>query len=118
MALAQLNILVETPGSQLQFDDKKPGCCIVAMFNPNRLSLNRSAHWQSQQVAKRDCPELQFTGAEPGTLGIELFFDTYDSPDPRQWRPIAQANGIDDPLRLQTGAVLVLPALRGADYAP
>jgi nucleoid-associated protein YgaU len=31
--------------------------------------------------------------------------------DPRKWRPIAQANGIDDPMSLRPGAVLVLPAL-------
>ena len=31
--------------------------------------------------------------------------------DPRKWRPIAQANGIDDPTKLRPGAILVLPAL-------
>jgi len=80
MALDKLTILVELPGGQLQFDERNADCCIVAMFNPNRLTLSRSAQWQSQQTAKRDNPELQFTGAEPSTLGIELFFDTYDSP--------------------------------------
>jgi LysM repeat protein len=34
--------------------------------------------------------------------------------DPTQWRPIAEANGIDDPLSIQPGDVLVLPALTGA----
>jgi len=34
--------------------------------------------------------------------------------DPTKWRPIAEANGIDDPLAIQPGDVLVLPALTGA----
>jgi len=34
--------------------------------------------------------------------------------DPGQWRPIADANGIDDPLSIQPGDVLVLPAITGS----
>jgi nucleoid-associated protein YgaU len=50
------------------------------MFNPNKLSLSRSVQWQNQQAAKRDNPEMQFTGADPATLTIDLLFDTYDTP--------------------------------------
>ncbi|WON73514.1 CIS tube protein [Nitrosospira sp. Is2] len=78
--LARLGILIELPGGQFQFDEKNPACFIEAKFNPDRLSTSRSAQWKSQPVTKRDCPELQFTGSEPGTLGVDLFFDTYDSP--------------------------------------
>jgi nucleoid-associated protein YgaU len=31
--------------------------------------------------------------------------------DPRQWRPIAQASGIDNPLTIQAGQALVIPPL-------
>jgi hypothetical protein len=31
--------------------------------------------------------------------------------DPAQWRPIAEANGMDDPLGLEPGQVLVIPAV-------
>ncbi|SCX85765.1 LysM domain-containing protein [Nitrosospira sp. Nl5] len=225
MALEQMKILVELAGSTLQFDEKNSEGLIVAKFNPNRLTVSRSVQWQSQKVAKRDCPESQYTGSEPATLSVELFFDTYDDPeknkksvreytnklhylttvkkhgdkhrppvcrliwgtmsvffqgvlqqlqnqftlfmedgtpvratatctfrqwqsnisdlkeqdlmsadvakvwvvkrgqtlasiaakeygDPRKWRPIAQANGIDDPVNLHPGAILALPALR------
>jgi nucleoid-associated protein YgaU len=37
---------------------------------------------------------------------------TYEYGDPRKWRAIAQANGIDDPSRLTPGAILIVPALR------
>jgi nucleoid-associated protein YgaU len=79
MGLKQLTIVVEAAGSQMQFNDKDADCCIVAMFNPNRLIVSRSARWEDQQAAKRDNPELQFTGADPSTLSIDLFFDTYDT---------------------------------------
>jgi nucleoid-associated protein YgaU len=32
--------------------------------------------------------------------------------DPRKWRPIAEANGMDDPQDLQPGMSLTLPPLR------
>jgi nucleoid-associated protein YgaU len=81
MAMTQLTILVEEPGSQMRFDEKNADCTIVAMFNPSRVSVSRSARWEDQKAAKRDTPELQFTGADPSTLGIDLFFDTYDTPE-------------------------------------
>jgi nucleoid-associated protein YgaU len=81
MGMTQLIILVEKPDSRLQFDEKNADCCIEAMFNPNRLTLSRSARWEGQPAAKRDNPELQFTGGDPSTLSIDLFFDTYDTPD-------------------------------------
>lgn len=223
MALNKLTILVELPGENLQFSESDENSRIVAMFNPKSLSVTRQVQWKSQDASKRDSPELQFTTADPATLSVELFFDTYDTPrhkkesvfkytskllgltsvtgakhrppvcqiqwggeaiifqgvlqgldtqytmfldngtpvratvkctftqwrsnekdlknqnlmssdvvkvwtvrrgqtlasiaaleyrDPRYWRQIAEANGIDDPLALQPGATLLLPALR------
>lgn len=79
MALTKLTIQVERTGSNLQFDDSRQ---IVATFNPGHLKFTRSANWKSQGAALRDVPELQFTGAEPRTLHIELLFDTYDTDEP------------------------------------
>ena len=79
MGLKYLTIVAEAPGSQMEFNDKDADSCIVAMFNPNRLTVSRSARWEDQQAAKRDNPELQFTGADPSTLSIDLLFDTYDT---------------------------------------
>lgn len=79
MDLKPLTIVVEARDSQLVFNDKDAGSCIKAMFNPNRLTESRSTRWDDQQTPKRDNPEMQFTGADPSTLGIDLFFDTYDT---------------------------------------
>jgi nucleoid-associated protein YgaU len=78
VSLAKLRIVPEKRGGRLQFDD---GDAIVAMFNPDELSFNRSVGWQTQGAAQRDTPELQFTNSEPRTLSVKLFFDTYDTPD-------------------------------------
>ena len=40
-------------------------------------------------------------------VGIAGVF--YD--DPAKWRPIARENGIDDPLHLEPGRVLIIPAI-------
>lgn len=79
MALEKLTILVERSGGNLQFgEDRK----IVAAFNPSHLKFSRTADWKSQGAALRDVPELQFTGAQPRTLSIDLLFDTYDTDEP------------------------------------
>jgi nucleoid-associated protein YgaU len=38
-----------------------------------------------------------------------IAFDAYG--DPTRWRPIAEANGIDDPLALRSGAELTIPVV-------
>jgi nucleoid-associated protein YgaU len=238
MALKSLTIVVEKPGKppmetdtqgnkveSPQFEGESSPRNLKAMFNPTGLSVSRSVQWQSQDVAKRDNPEMHHTGAPPTTLNLVLFFDTYDSPsknkesvrihtdkllglamvdgdkhrppicrltwgsdhaffqgvveqlqlqftlfmgdgkpvratatctfkswkqnikdlkdqnlmssdvakvwlvkhgqtlatiatqeygDPRMWRPIAQANRIDDPLKLRAGELLILPALKNS----
>jgi len=77
MGLDKLTILIESPGStdtNLQFGGKS----IVAMFNPNKLTVSRSVSWPTQG-AKRDTPESHFIGGEPATLSVDLLFDTYDT---------------------------------------
>lgn len=81
MGLAKLCILVEKNGSAYQFDDEGASSTIKAMFNPNKLTFGRTVKWGDQQAAKRDNPELQFTGSDPVTITIDLLFDTYDDPD-------------------------------------
>jgi nucleoid-associated protein YgaU len=81
MELAHLTILVEKSGAQYEFETADSGESIAAMFNPNRLTLSRTVKWESQSAAKRDNPELQFTGGDPSVLTIDLLFDTYDTPE-------------------------------------
>lgn len=68
-------------------------------FEPDRKS-NRleSADFAKHHVVRRG-----------DTLG-SIASDEYG--DPALWRPIAEENGIDDPLALSPGQVLVIPALQ------
>ena len=102
MGLEQLTILVERPGSAMQFGSSKSDETVVAMFNPNKLAVSRSVQWQNQQAAKRDNPEMQFTGAEPATLSIDLLFDTYDTPEPEASKQSVKTVYTDKLLHLTT----------------
>src|SRR3954464_8300281 len=85
MGLEKLTILVEKEGGQYQFPTSADENSVVAMFNPSTLTVSRTVEWKSQSAAKRDNPELQYTGATPSSLSIDLLFDTYDTPDvPKQ----------------------------------
>jgi nucleoid-associated protein YgaU len=107
MALEKLKILVELREGTLKFDEKAPDGCIVAMYNPISLTLSTSISWPNQLAAKRDCPEQQYVGADPSTLSIDLFFDTYDSP--RQ---------IKQDVRDYTNKLLELTRVQGDKHRP
>jgi len=77
MGLEKLQIIPEKEGGRLQFDESNP---VKALFNPKLLTFSRSVGWKVQGAAQRDSPELQFTNADPQTLSLDLFFDTYDTP--------------------------------------
>ena len=89
-----LTILVEKGGGKNPNFSKSSK--IEAKFNPNHLKFVRSASWEHQKAAQRDVPELQFTGANPRTLNVELMFDTYDSEAaPADKQPVTE---LTDPL--------------------
>ena len=79
MFLAKLQIIREKNGGSLDFDYANP---INALFNPNQLAISKNVNWSDQKAAQRDTPESQFNNADPATLNLELFFDTYDTPSP------------------------------------
>lgn len=58
---------------------------------------NRSATFDKRRTVRRGDTLSGIAGREYG--------------DPKNWRPIAAANGIDDPLALYPGQVLVIPAI-------
>ena len=102
MELKRLTILVESAGGTLQFRGAASGDAIIAMFNPNKLTISRSVQWQNQHAAKRDNPEMQYTGAEPATLSIDLLFDTYDTPEPEHSKKSVKTVYMDKLLHLTT----------------
>lgn len=98
MELKHLTILVEeSPG---RFGGETAPGTIVAMFNPNRLTLGRTVQWQNQKASKRDSPEMQFTGSDPVTLAIDLLFDTWDTPEPESEKESVKTAHVDRLLKL------------------
>jgi nucleoid-associated protein YgaU len=89
--------------------DEQSETNIEVKFNPKTLSVSRSVSWESQKAAKRDTPELQYTSADPATLSIDLFFDTYDSA-----KPIDQK----DSVFTETKKLLALAAVAGDKHRP
>jgi nucleoid-associated protein YgaU len=66
MTLAKLTILPEL------------GLPVIALFNPQQVSISKSAHWRRIPVAESDVMRAQFTHGEPAVLSLDLLFDTYE----------------------------------------
>ena len=71
MALEKLKIQVETAPRQF-------GQEITALFNPNQITIQKTANWREAPAAQRDVPASQHTHADPARLSMDLFFDTYE----------------------------------------
>jgi nucleoid-associated protein YgaU len=96
------------------------------LFKPNGSPLRADVKLQLKQADKASTASSN-SGNKPqnpttrsaGGLGVHLVRDGDSLPsiahatygDPNRWRLIAEANGIDDPLRLRRGAALNLPRL-------
>jgi Contractile injection system tube protein/LysM domain len=63
----------------------------------------------SQNPTTRATPGLGSHVVRDGDTLQSIAYASYG--DPTQWRPIAQANGIDDPMRLRRGAPLSIPRI-------
>ena len=48
---------------------------VEAQYNPRELTIEKSVPWTSHKATKQDDHDLEFTGASPRTLGLELTFD-------------------------------------------
>lgn len=72
MELSKLTILAET-STPNTFDQQ-----IEALFNPNQIAIQQTINWNEAPTAQRDVVNTQHTNADPATLTLELFFDTYE----------------------------------------
>lgn len=75
--------------------------CTFKAWCPNDQDLKQE-NLQSSDVAK---VRILKQGESLSQIAAEEYHD------PRQWRAIAEENGIDDPRRLKAGTVLLIPSL-------
>ena len=71
-----------------KLDNVRVPCCIAsidqpswrveAQFNPKELSMDKQVPWQKHEQSRGDAPKMEFTGAQPSKLSVELFFDGYE----------------------------------------
>lgn len=52
---------------------------ITCMFNPTDYTFAKSVSWSQSTDRGANVPQLEFTGGEPATLTLKLFFDTTGS---------------------------------------
>lgn len=55
------------------------GLPVVAMFNPQQITMAKAVNWYRFPVYQRNTPPMQFIHGQPTSLSLELFFDTYES---------------------------------------
>ncbi|HEV7473308.1 MAG TPA: LysM peptidoglycan-binding domain-containing protein [Pyrinomonadaceae bacterium] len=70
MALVKAQITVEHTGEKIN-----------VFFNPEEYTINKDNNFASQAIPGLSGPLLQFVNGNMRTLEMELFFDTYDTPD-------------------------------------
>jgi nucleoid-associated protein YgaU len=91
MGLEKLTIRVET------------GETITALFNPNQITITKTANWKCVDSPEHDVPPTQFTSGEPAILSLDLFFDTYDS----------ASSGSKTNVRVRTDKIFSLTTVQG-----
>jgi hypothetical protein len=51
----------------------------AAQFNPEKLALDKKASWKTEKTWQKNIGNTFFTGGDPISLSVDLFFDTTDS---------------------------------------
>lgn len=70
--LEKLTIRVESSSGKFEKE-------IKAQFNPDQITLAKTAKWSLKSKSDSDTGEAQFTHGEPATLDMDLFFDSYEA---------------------------------------
>lgn len=52
-----------------------------AQFNPEKLKLSKRASWQTEQSTTSNIGTTTFSGGDPASLSVELFFDVTNTTD-------------------------------------
>lgn len=50
---------------------------VECLFNPKEYTFAKQNTWEQKKTTGGNVPQITFSGGEPATLNLELFFDTY-----------------------------------------
>lgn len=73
------NVARHAPNARLQILFVELGERVEAYYNPKEIAIDRQVPWSRHKSPRTDLPRAEFTGAEPRSMTLELFFDTYES---------------------------------------
>src|SRR5438067_12798628 len=62
--------------SEKAFLEIEGGDKIPCLFNPGELNMSRANGWESDSLPGKGVPKLRYTGAQSGSMSLNLFFDT------------------------------------------
>jgi hypothetical protein len=66
---------------KLRIEIVHTGVVLQVLFNPEEYTVNKDNKFATMEIPGRSGPLVQFVSGGQRTLDMELFFDTYDSPD-------------------------------------
>ena len=61
-----------------------PNLAVETDYNPKDLTLSRSVPWGIKNHVGKDALDPEFTGSQPRSMDLELFFDSYEQGYPLQ----------------------------------
>jgi nucleoid-associated protein YgaU len=62
--------------------EPEQGDLIYCLFTPAELSISKSTQWSPTKGPGKNAPKLKFTQGQPGTMSLNLTFDTTDKGEP------------------------------------
>jgi len=78
MVMARQNA-VNKDAPWLTLKSTEANTAVTAQFNPKEVSIDKSVPWKTHKGSNTDPPALEFTGAQPKKLDVELMFDLFES---------------------------------------
>lgn len=106
------------PLERLTITVEHTGASVAVRYNPEEYTLGKDNNFALQAVPGLGSPVVQFVHGNQQTLDVELFFDTFDTPDlPKydvrdQTRRVARLMDLDSDLHAPPVLVVAMASLR------
>src|ERR1700742_338780 len=110
------------PGAKISIGSlDEAGLSVDAQYNPKELQIDKSVPWQKHNKANANGLQLEFTGAEGGTMSVELLFDGYEEKESVQGSvamleklaTVREPNSSEDDMRRPHHCVVVWGTVMG-----
>ena len=90
------------PLQQLTIKVVHTDASITVLYNPEEYTINKDNNFAAQNIPGLGSPIVQFVNGNQRTLELELFFDSYDTPDLVKKDVRDQTNQVADLMRIDS----------------